>query len=105
MKSPHLIKFKATSRHGPSRTKECDRHWLEVPDYPSVLSSLGFHDLRVPRWIFAALLPNLRLGLLLFSIFRNIFLVPVIKNNLEGLGLGVALLKDSRLALFINVRF
>lgn len=102
LKSPLKIKFQAAARHSTSGTKEWDRHSLEVPGARSV--SLGFHDLRVPWRISAALLLDFRLRLLIFSIFRNIFLMPVIKNNLEGLGLGVALLQGSRFALFVNVR-
>lgn len=44
------------------------------------------------------------LGLLVFSIFRNILLMPIIKNNLNRLGLVTAFLQDGGFALFVKDR-
>lgn len=44
------------------------------------------------------------LGLLVFSIFGNILLMPIIKNNLHGLGLVAPFLQDGGFALFVNDR-
>ena len=55
--------------------------------------------------MFASLLLDLRLSfLILLSVRGNVFLMPVIEDNLDGLGLVTAFLKDGGFALFVNMR-
>lgn len=59
-----------------------DRH---LPHWIQPNTSLGLHDLRIPRQLFTSLRLSVRLIFLFFGICRDILFMSVIENNLDRL--------------------